>query len=158
MKLESINREIEFRAENRRISGTVISYSDVSPSHRERFEPNSLRFAESVVLNLLHNGLTAVAWTPGGNLELEDTSEELRLSAQMPPIPAGDLVLSLLSEGKIRGLSLEFRAEKERRESGIRIIESALLSGVGLVENPSYKGSQVEIRSESLNWMLLATG
>ena len=29
----------EVRAEGRRLSGVVLAYGDVSPSHRERFEP-----------------------------------------------------------------------------------------------------------------------
>ena len=158
MELERINRAIEFRAENRRIVGTVLNYSDVSPTHQERFEPGALRFADSVVLNLMHNGLTAVAWSPDGGLVLDDSDSELRLTADMPPIPAGDLALDLVNSGKAKGLSIEFRAQKERRDSGIRVVESALLSGIAIVPNPSYLNSQVEVRSENLNRLLLVAG
>ena len=33
----------EFRAEGRRLSGVVMKYGDISPFHRERFLPGSLR-------------------------------------------------------------------------------------------------------------------
>ena len=60
----------EIRVEGRRLSGVVMRYGEVSPSHKERFEPGSLRMADTVHLDLNHDRERAVAWHPGGGLEL----------------------------------------------------------------------------------------
>ena len=145
--IEQRSIPLELRAEGRKLSGVVIRYSDYSPTHQERFLPGAFRLAETVPLNLEHDELRAAAWYPGGGLSLEDDENELRFEAELPTIPAGDLALDLVKSGKAKGLSIEFRAHKERRDNGIRIVESALLIGVGLVRNPSYPQSQVEARN-----------
>lgn len=138
---------VELRVEGRRLSGIVMAYGDVSPSHRERFEPGSLRAAESVPLNLFHDAERAVAWHPGGGLELRSEADSLAMVAQLPPIPAADRALAEIRAGRIGGLSVEFRAVKERREAGLRVIEEATLSGIGIVRAPSYEASRVEARA-----------
>ena len=40
-----------------------------------------------------------------------------------------------------------FRALKEGQVNGVRVIEEAELSGIGLVSKPSYEGSRVEARA-----------
>ena len=70
------------------------------------------------------------------------------MSADLPPLPAADRALAEVRAGKLNGLSVEFVAEKEKREAGIRIIEKARLVGIGLVDQPSYSGSVVEARRE----------
>ena len=144
--IEQRSIPLELRAEGRKLSGVVIRYSDVSPTHQERFAPGAFRLAESVPLNLAHDDLKAVAWYPNGGLVLSDSDSELRFEAELPPIPAGDLALDLVKTGKAKGLSVEFRAHKERRDNGIRVVESALLAGIAIVPNPSYPQSQVEAR------------
>lgn len=139
----------EVRAEGRRLAGTVMAYGEVSPSHRERFEPGSLRLAEAVPLNLFHDPLRAVAWQPGGGLEIREEGGALIMRAELPPIPAADVVLAEIRGGRIGGLSVEFNAERERREDGLRVIEKAVLSGIGIVRSPSYTGSRVEARARS---------
>ena len=83
----------EVRAEGRRLSGIVMAYGDVSPSHRERFEPGALRMAEAVHLDLQHDVMRAVAWHPGGGLELRQDGKALSMVAELPPIPAADRAL-----------------------------------------------------------------
>ncbi len=140
----------ELRAEGRRLTGTAMVYGDTSPSHRERFEPGALQLAEAVTLNLLHEPLQAIAWAPGGGLDFEHDQSELRMVvADAPPTPAGNLALELVREGQAKGLSIEFRAERDRREDGVRIVESAVLSGLAIVRAPSYKQSQIEARRAS---------
>ena len=136
----------EVRAKDRRLIGTVLRYNDVSPSHRERFEPGSLALADSVHLDLHHDAMRALAWTPGGGLELRDEDGAMQMVAEVAPIPAGDVALAEVRSGTTTGLSVEFRAIKERREAGIRIISQALLTGIGLVRRPSYEASRVEAR------------
>ena len=137
----------ELRAEGRRLSGTVMRFGDVSPSHRERFDPGSLRMAAAVPLNLFHDPERAVAWRPGGGLDLESADDALRMVATLPPITAADRALAEVRAGTATGLSVEFQAERERREGGLRVVEAATLTGIGLVRAPSYEGSRVEARA-----------
>ena len=147
MSIERRAALAEIRVEGRRLSGVVMKYGDVSPSHRERFEPGSLRFADVVHLDLFHDPERAVAWLPDGGLELRSEDEALYLAADLPPIPAADRALDEVRQGKVGGLSLEFRAVKETKSGDIRVIEEAMLVGVGLVARPSYQASSVEARS-----------
>lgn len=136
----------ELRAEGRRLSGVVMRWGDVSPTHRERFEAGSLREADSVALNLWHDAERAVAWLPGGGLELRADDDALRMVAVLPPIRAADVALAAVRDGTATGLSVEFRCERDRREGGVRVIEAARLGGIGLVRAPSYHDSRVEAR------------
>ncbi len=142
-------RGLELRAEGRRLLGVVMRYGDVSPSHKERFQPGSLRMAEAVHLDLHHDVERAVAWYPGGGLELDNGNDALAMRAELPPIPAADRALEEVREGRVNGLSVEFRAVRERRDAGIRVIEDASLTGIGIVKFPSYGDSRVEARRRS---------
>ena len=137
----------ELRVEGRKLTGTVLNYGEVSPSHRERFAPGSIRMAEAVHLDLNHDPERAVAYMPGGGLELVNGERSLELTAELPPIPAADRALEDIRTGKVTGLSVEFRAVKESRDGGIRVIEQAELAGVGIVAQPSYQNSRVEARA-----------
>ena len=103
--------------------------------------------ADSVPLNLSHDAMRAVAWQPGGGLELADGDDALRMVAELPPIPAGDAALALVREGRANGLSIEFRAVRERREAGLRVVEEAELRGIAIVSRPSYEASRIEARA-----------
>ena len=146
MKPERRTGPVEVRASGRRLAGVVMVYGQTSPSHRERFEPGSLRLSDSVHLDLHHDPLRAVAWLPGGGLELAEEDGEMRMIAELAPIPAGDLALDEVQRGETTGLSVEFIAREERDEGGIRVIRQAELVGVGLVRSPSYLASRVEAR------------
>ena len=136
----------ELRVEGRKLSGTVMHYNAISPSHRERFEPGSIRLAEAVHLDLHHDPLKAVAWHPGGGLILTNNREALTMRADLPPLPAADRALAEIRGGQISGLSVEFQSEKETHAGDLRIIEQAVLRGIGIVRSPSYEQSQVEAR------------
>ena len=135
----------EIRVEGRKLTGTAMRYGEVSPSHKERFEPGALRPAETVILDMGHDRERAIAWT-GAGLEFDDGKQSLDMRAELPPIPAADRALEEIRSGKTNGLSVEFRARKERRDGGIRVIEEAELIGVGIVGRPSYEGARVEAR------------
>ena len=51
---------------------------------------------------------------------------------------AADDVLALVRTGVMRGASVEMRVSGERFESGVRIIERASLSAIGIVDTPAY--------------------
>ena len=137
---------LELRAEGRRLSGIVMRYGDISPSHHERFEPGSIRFAEVVHLDLAHDPLRAVAWHPGGGLALDNGRDALTMRAELPPIPAADRALAEVRAGRVDGLSVEFKAVRERRDGGLRVIEEGILLGIGIVQSPSYVEATVEAR------------
>ena len=144
----------ELRVEGRRLSGVVMHYGEVSPSHKERFETGSLRMADTVHLDLFHDPEKAVAWYPGGGLVLDNSRDALTMHAELPPIPAADRALDEIRSGAVSGLSVEFRAVKERRDGDLRIIEAAVLSGIAIVRSPSYTNAQVEARRRSGRTML----
>ena len=145
--LERRSQPFELRAEGRRLSGTVLRFGDVAPSFKERFEAGAFRM-EKVSLNLFHDRLRAISWLPGGGLEVREEDGELRMVAELPEIPAADVALRLVREKHVTGLSCEFRAERERMEDGIRVIEAALLGGIGLTTAPAYQSAHVEARQE----------
>ena len=145
--IERYLTEDEVRVAGRRLSGIAIKYGATSASHRERFEPGSLRLDDQVILDWEHNQLVALAWTPGGGLELVDGPDEMRMVAELPPLPAADKALEEVRAGRVSGLSVRFRPVRERRENGIRIIEEALLRGIAITRAPSYQDSRVEARS-----------
>ena len=62
---------------------------------------------------------------------------------------AGRDTAAEIRSGLFRGLSVEFRPTAERRKGGIRHITAALLEGAGLVDNPEYSGSAVEVRKRA---------
>ena len=105
--------------------------------------------AESVHLDLHHDVERAVAWHPGGGLTLDNGRDALTMRAELPPIPAADRALDEIRSGAVGGLSVEFRPIKERRDADIRVIEDAVLTGIGIVRAPSYKQANVEARRRS---------
>ena len=137
----------EVRAEGRRLSGIAIKYGATSASHREQFEPGSLRLDDQVILDWEHDQNRALAWSPAGGLELVDGPDAMRMTATLPPIPAGDRALEEVRAGNVTGLSIRFRPVRSRVENGIKIIEEALLRGIAVTRAPSYTDSRVEARS-----------
>ena len=141
----------EIRAEGRRLSGTVMRWNEISPSHRERFLAGSLRSDGAVPINLFHDPERAFAWSPGGGMVLSADDDALSLVVDdLPPLPAGDRALAEIRSGSASSLSIEFVAERETRVDGIRVVEAAVLTGIGLVQTPSYAGSQIEARGAAM--------
>ena len=140
----------ELRAEGRTLHGLAMPYGEVSPSHRERFLPGSLRPVDDVYLNIQHDLSQTIAWR-GAGLSLADSADGLRIEAgPFPRTPIHNAVLADVNAGKLRGVSVEFRAQRERTDpqTGIRVIEAAALKGFGLVPDPSYPSARVtEVRA-----------
>ena len=138
-------------AEGRRIVGRALTYGEPSATHRERFEPGAFGPLDgdglTRWLDIQHNPLQVIAHTgPGGGLTLTDGPDGLDIEAAVAPIPAGEVALAGVNTRELAGLSVEFHARQERREGGLRVIERAVLRGVGLVRHPSYEGSRAEVR------------
>ena len=118
-----------------------MTFGDISPEHSERFLPGAFGPAPSAPLNIQHDRNMVVL--DAGDYELTDTARALEIRAELA---AGSAALELVRRGALNGFSVEFHSRKERRESGIRVIERADLAGVGLVDQPSYPESTAEIR------------
>ena len=132
------------------MTGVALRYGEVSPYHRERFEAGAfgnLADGRTRWLNLRHRPREVIAHTASGELRFTDSPEALRFEAELPDIPAADAALDEVRSGRIDGISIEFHAQRERRDDGIRVVEAATLDGIGLVGNPSYLGSRAEVRA-----------
>ena len=134
----------------RTITGAAVVYGDVARVGygRERIAPGAFGDVDSldVILNLQHQRGRPLARTGGGGLVLEDSPTALTVRGLLPPTREADDALALVRSGVLRGLSVEFRAVRERIDAGVRVIERAELSGVGLVDRPAYPASIADVR------------
>ena len=134
----------EFRVSGRTLSGKALVYGDVSPDFRERFEPGAFGDVGSRILpvNLQHDPSLIVA----PRALLTDSPRSLDVRADLPQ---GSAALKLVRRGALSGFSVEFHARSERRESGVRVIERAELTGLALVDRGAYPGATAEVRARS---------
>ena len=148
-------RYVELRAdaEGRVLRGVAVVYGDVAalPFGRERIVAGAFAGGMSdVILNASHDRSTPLARTAGAGLDLADSAERLAFTATLPETRAADDVLALVRTGVMRGASVEMRVTGERFESGVRVIERASLSAIGVVDTPAYPASEVEARMAAL--------
>ena len=73
----------------------------------------------------------------------------LRIDSPLLNSTAGRDAAEELRAGVLTGLSVEFKATKETRRNGLRVIQKATLGGAGLVDYPSYLGAKAELRAKS---------
>ena len=147
-------RYCELRAEGeRRLSGVVVTYGEIgaAPFGKELFEARAFGdLSEAdVILNTMHDRRRPLARTRSG-LTITDDERALSIAAELPATREADDTLELVRAGVFRGLSIEFTALRERVVSGVRRIQSARLSGVGVVDRPAYPGSEVQARGANL--------
>ena len=134
----------EFRVSGRTLSGVAMRYGDVSPDFRERFVSGAFAPVPAVALNLQHDRRMEIL--PAGEFVLNDTERALEVRAELP---ADSAAIRLVRRGALNGFSVEFQAREERRESGIRVVERAELTGLALVDAGAYPGSKAEVRARS---------
>ena len=145
-------RRFELRAdpEKRTLTGTAIRYGDVAalPWGKERFAAGAFGDVAGldVILNDGHQRTVPLARTGGAGLVLSDSAERLAFSATLPATRAADDVLELVRTGVMRGASIEFWPEAERDEAGVRVVERAKLTAVGVVDKPAYPASEIQAR------------
>ena len=102
----------------------------------ERWEPGAVLYAPGLVANRNHVAGDTLAALNDGTLRMVDGPDALRFEARLSrPVTA-------------TGASVEFEALKERRMGGERVIGSAALLGIALLEGrqPAYAGASVEVR------------
>ena len=126
------------------LSGIAMPYgtiATVAPGLRERFEPGAFGpdvGASDVLANWQHDRARPLARTRGGGLVLSDGPEALRAEVALPDTEAGRDVAVLARRGVLSGFSIEFHAKRDRVDAGVRVVESAWLSGVSIVDSPAY--------------------
>ena len=138
---------IEYRADESRqspgrIVGTLIEYETRASDRPEVFADGALRWDDGgVILNEQHNRAAPI-------LRFTPTVEgrEVRIDAPLPDTQRGRDAATMIRDGTMRGLSVEFRATEEGRRAGIREVRAATLLGAALVDDPSYRG-QLEVRA-----------
>ena len=137
---------LNFRVQGRTVSGTALRYGDVANMgrFREMFVSGAFAPIGSVALNLQHDSQRVLART-GNGLVLADGPRSLEVRADLK----GSAEHELVKRGALRGFSIEFRAKDQRYEGGTRIIESAELTGLALVDEPAYPESLAEARARS---------
>ena len=70
---------------------------------------------------------------------------ELRIDQPLPDTLAGRDAATEIRSGLLRGLSVSFQAARQSFAGGVRRIQSAAMTAVGLVDSPSYD-APVEVR------------
>ena len=145
--MDELRCSIELRADETqaspgRLVGTLITFGERAGDRAEVFEPDSLEWPdEGVVLRRQHDrGAPIARVTP----EVRDGA--VVVDVALPETRAGRDAAAEVRSGLLTGLSVEFRARRQRYVGGVRRIADALLTGAGLVDSPSYKGSAVEVR------------
>ena len=140
---------VEVRADSRELRGVVMPYGSEArlPWGRERFEPGAFGTIGDVLLNVQHQRSRPLARTGGGGLELADSTDALRMVATLPATRDGDDALLLVRGSVLRGLSVEMEVTRERMEGSLRVVERAVLHGIGVVDRPAYSDAEVAARA-----------
>ena len=155
---------LELRAEaGRRIVGRAMAYgataevrmlngAQVTESFAHFAFHDYLRSGAATRLNLQHDGTIEVAstgTTSRGKLELRDHPDGLDLIATLPDGDVYTQVLDLVRAGDLAQTSIEFRALRENITGKRRIISSATLPAISIVERGSYgEHGAVEVRAK----------
>ena len=105
---------------------------------RERFARGSVTTSGDAVLNRQHQRHLALAREPQ-TLTFEVTEAGLLMRATLPETREADDVLALVTARVLRGLSVEFVANRERMEGGVRVVEAAVIRGLAVVDSGAYR-------------------
>ena len=135
-------REDESRQSPGRIVGSLLTYGKRALDRPEVFSPGALQWPEGgIILNMQHDRQQAVM-----RFKPELAGDELRIDAALPDTQRGRDAATMIRNGTMTGLSIEFRAVAEGRSAGVRQIRRAHLAAAALVDSPSHS-STVEVRA-----------
>ena len=131
-----------------RLTGTLLTYGERASDRPELFERGSIDLAAitasgGIVINRQHT-----RGSPIMRVIPELRGDSLVIDAQLPESTAGRDAAVEIRSGLMRGLSVEFKALRARMVNGVRRISEAALVAGGLVDDPSYSGSTVEVRDK----------
>ena len=139
-------REDEDRLSPGRIVGTLLRYGEVASDRKELFEAGALSWPDGgIVLNRQHSRKSPVM-----RILPAVVGDRVVIDAALPDTTAGrDIAAEMRADPPLfTGLSIEFRASRQRFENGVRKIAKAVLSAAAIVDSPSYSGSAVEVRHD----------
>ena len=127
-----------------RLTGVLLPYGQRAGDRPEIFERGALHWPDAgILVRAMHLReapiMRAIPFLEG---------DELRLDSPIPDTTAGRDAAVNLREGVYTGLSVEFKAEREARRAGLRVIQRAALTGAGLVDYPSYRTALAEVRQQ----------
>ena len=146
---DEIRCAVELRADDAmaspgRLTGVLMRYGEPAKNRRESFAPGALSWpANGIILRRQHNRTVPIMRVVP---ELRGAGAEVVIDAPLPDTQAGRDTAREIRDGLFAGLSVEFRATAQRYVGGQRVITKALLNGAGLVDDPEYGGSRVELR------------
>ena len=150
MKPEIRNIEIRLTDDTERrgpgiLRGVLLTYEERASDRPERFEQGALEWpTDGVVLREMHDRRQ-----PLTRFVPETDGKRVLLKAVLPDTQRARDAAALVRNKTYRGLSVEFFPETETYQGELRIIRKARLVGAGLVDNPAYSGSQVNIRNKA---------
>ena len=152
MEYEHLLIPLEYRADESNmspgmLSGVLMTYGEPSNDRPEIFESGALYWpSEGIVIRRQHDRQSPII-----RVQPYMEGRELKVSGPLLNDTMGrDIAAAMKGDNPLyTGLSVEFKAERETRRGGLRVVQRALLGGAGLVDSPSYKGSTVEVREEA---------
>ena len=135
-------RHDETRRGPGRLVGRMLTYGERAIDRAELFERGALSWpADGVVLNRQHaRGAPIMRVMP------VQVGDELRIDQVLPDTVAGRDAAAEIRSGLLRGLSVSFQAARQSFAGGVRRIQSAALTAVAVVDDPSYD-APVEVRA-----------
>ena len=116
---------------------------------RERFARGSVASSGSAILNVQHDRGRAIAREPE-TLTFEVTDSGLLMRATLPATREADDTLALVRAKVLRGLSVEFLAQRERVVAGVRVIERGTVYGLAVVDHAAYPDATVAARAADM--------
>ena len=134
-------REDDTRQGPGRLVGTILTYGERAKDRPELFESGSLSWPDDgVVLNRQHaRGAPIMRVVP------TLVGDALVIDQVLPDTMAGRDAAAEIRQGLMRGLSVSFQAARQEHRAGVRRIQAAAMTAVGLVDSPSYD-APVEVR------------
>ena len=139
-------REDDTLASPGRLTGTLLTYGERASDRPELFVRGAFDLAAitasgGIVINRQHTrGAPIMRVIP------ELRGDALVNDTELPDTSSGRDAAVEIRSGLMRGLSVEFKALRARMVNGVRRISEAALVAGGLVDDPSYSGSTVEVR------------
>lgn len=143
-KIEVLYSEAE--AQENGVSGVVLPYGDLAPraGYLLQIQQGALAGRMSdVLVNLQHDNKQLLGRT-GGNVDLTDTEAELLISMTYPDTQVGRDAKALVDIGVLTGFSAELQVLSDDWDGGVRRVDKARLSGIGLVARPAMSRALIQ--------------
>ena len=136
------------------VEGPLMVYGDQAQRYgvAERFDPGSLvPYHRGVMARYMHQRHMPLARL-GYTMALADGPEEMRVAITLPRSALGEDTARQVEDRTLDGLSVEFVPDTYTIDQERRVVTHtrAVLTGVGVVDIPSYPQSVPQLRYELL--------